>query len=115
MLGCELDVAKFAIGEMLLFVSPITFPAIFVEVLFLGTALDALIIIWSGLTASRVPNILSKFAAIRAASLKFLCSLFTGGCHFCSYLAVFVFKVLDPLFDLFQVLVGGQPQFCTLT
>ena len=55
------------------------------------------------------------FAVIRAAGLKFLCALFTGGCHFCSYLAVFVFKVLDPFFDLFQVLVGGQPEFCTLT
>ena len=52
---------------------------------------------------------------MRAAGLKFLCALFTGGCHFCSYLPVFVFEVLDPLFDLFQVLVGGQPEFCTLT
>ena len=43
-LGCESDVAKFAVGEKLLSVSPTTFPAIFVDVLFLGTALDALIV-----------------------------------------------------------------------
>ena len=57
MLGCESDVSKFTVGETLPSVSPTTFLAISLDLLFPGITLDALIVIRSGLNASPEPNI----------------------------------------------------------
>lgn len=56
-LGCESDVSKFTVGETLPSVSPTTFLAISLDLLFPGITLDALIVIRSGLNASPEPNI----------------------------------------------------------
>lgn len=56
-LGCESDVSKFTVGETLPSVSPTTFPAISLDLLFPRITLDALIVIRSGLNASPESNI----------------------------------------------------------
>lgn len=55
--GCESDVSKFTVGETLPSISPTTFPAGSLDLLFPGITLDALIVIRSGLNASPERNI----------------------------------------------------------